>query len=295
MQVNKIQDIIDCAKEMKPQVPAAIVSADDKHILEAIVMAKKDEFIKPYLIGDETLITTYLEELGEDTDGYVIIDESDSEKCAAKAAELVVSGEIKIVIKGLLETAVLMKALLNKETGIKNTGVVSALGVFEFRKYHKLLALTDMGINTFPDVDRKEAIIRNAVDFMHKLGHETPKVAVLSAVEKVNPKMQDTLDAAELKQRNTDGKLDGCIVEGPISFDLAIFPDSPVAGDADILLFPDITAGNIATKAMGFFGEPQNADIVLGFEVPVVFGSRGGPAMGKYTSIALSTLVASSK
>jgi len=301
MKIEKISDIVAMAKELRPMEPAAIVAAHDDHVLEAVVRAYKDGFIKPYLIGREEAIRGLLREMGENDAEYTIVPAETEDECAQVAVELARKGEAHLLVKGLLETAQLMRCALKKDTGIRQGEVVSALGLFEFSKYHKLLALTDMGINTYPDVDRKEAIIRNAVDFMHKIDIPKPKVAVLAAAEKASEKMPDTMDALELKKRNAEGRLAGCIVEGPISFDLAIFPgaaaikkyESPVAGDADVLLFPDITSGNIGTKAMGFFGEPKNADIVLGCSVPIVFGSRGGPAEGKYVSIGLSAIVAS--
>lgn len=299
MKIEHIKDIVTVAKELEPHIPAAVVAANDSHILEAVIMAKNDGVIDPWLIGPAEGIKQLLAEAGEPEEDYVIVDVADEDGCAVKAMELVHEGAVKMIIKGLLETAQLMRRALTSNGGIRK-GIVSTVGVFEFAKYHKLLALTDMGINTFPDVDRKQGIIQNAVDFMRKLGVECPKVAVLSSTEHVNEKQADTVEAGELKRRNQEGLITDCIVEGPISFDLAIFPgaaaikkyESPVAGDADILLFPDILAGNIAVKAMGFFGEPDNADIVLGCEVPIVFGSRGGPIEGKYMSIALSALVA---
>ena len=300
MKIEKISDIVKICEEIKPAVPAAIVAAHDDHIMDAVIMAKKSGFIKPVLIGDSDAIQSILQDKKEDVSDYEIIGAESNDNCAQIAVDLVHQGKVKMLVKGILETSQLMRYVLKSGTGIRK-GAVSAVGLFEFAKYHKLLALTDMGINTFPDVDRKEEIIRNAVEFMHKIDVPEPKVAVLSAVEKATDKMPDTMDGLELKKRNQEGKLTGCIVEGPISFDLAIFPDaakikkyeSPVAGDADILLFPDILAGNIATKAMGYFGEPKNADIVLGCEVPIVFGSRGGPVEGKYVSIGLSAIVAS--
>ena len=299
MKLEHIKDIVSVAKEMAPHVPAAVVAANDSHILEAVILAKKDGVIDPFLIGPADEISALLAEADEDLEGYTIVDCATPDDCAVKAMELVNDGTCKMVIKGLLETAQLMRRALSSDGGIRR-GVVSAVGLFEFAKYHKLLALTDMGINTFPDLERKQGIIANAVDFMRKLGVECPKVAVLSSTEHANEKQPDTLEAAELKRLNQEGVIEGCVVEGPISFDLAIFPDawkikkyeSPVAGDADILVFPDILCGNVAVKAMGFFGEPDNADIVLGCAVPIVFGSRGGPVEGKYMSIGLSAIVA---
>ena len=159
--------------------------------------------------------------------------------------------------------------------------------------------MADVGITIYPDLEKKVKILNNCVWMMHRIGVEQPKVALLSAVEKVNPKMPDTVDGDAIKQMYLDDRISGCIVEGPISFDLAIDKEaaaiknytSPVAGDADVLIVPDMVSGNLLIKGMGFFGQMQTADLIVGLEVPVVFGSRGGPVEGKLRSIALAVLV----
>ena len=278
---------------------AGVVAAADPHIMEAVVAAKKDGVIKPTLIGEEEKIRKVVADYGEPAEDYVIVNAGSNEEAVSKAIELVKAGELDIMVKGLIDTATLMKQMVKGETGIRK-GLVSVCGVFEFPKYHKLLGMTDMGINMFPDVDQKRKIIENAVGLMHKIGIEEPKIAVLSSVEKVNPKQPDTVDAAALKEMNEKGEIKGCIVEGPISLDLALQKESaaikgytsPVAGDADVLVFPDIVVGNIAGKGMGLFGDAQSMDVVLGLEVPLVFGSRGGPAKGKYNSMCLAARLA---
>jgi phosphotransacetylase len=165
--------------------------------------------------------------------------------------------------------------------------------------YHKIFALADVGITMYPDVDKKVKIMKNCVWMMNRIGVAEPKVALLSAVEKVNPKMQDTVDNDSIKQMYLSGKISGCIVEGPLSLDLAIDKSaaavknysSPVAGDADILIVPDMISGNLLIKGIGFFGQMMSADLIVGLEVPVIFGSRGGPVEGKLRSIALAVLV----
>ena len=299
MKIERIEDFASAAKELAPRIPTAVVCANDAHTLAAVTRARRDNFIQPLLIGPIIEIETMLADAGEPIDAYVIIDCDSPDKCAAKAMGLVHDGSAGMIIKGLIETSQLMRRALSSDGGIR-TGVVSAVSVYEFAKYHKLLAVTDMGINMFPDLERKQAIIENAVGFMRIIGVDCPKVAVLSSTAHASEKQPDTMEAAELKRRNRDGIILNCIVEGPISFDLALIPEmaaakhyeSPVAGDADILIMPDIVAGNIAVKAMGFFGEPAFADAIVGCAVPIVFGSRGGPIEGKYLSIALSALIA---
>lgn len=294
-----INEFVEETRGMKLGAKAGIVAAADAHIMEAVVDARRDGIIAPVLIGDEARIKEILADFGENEADYEIVDVPDNETAVAEAIRLVKEGKLDILVKGLLETAVLMKQMVARETGIRK-GLVSVCGVFEFNKYHKLLGMTDMGINMFPNVDQKQQIIENAVGLLHGIGIEEPKVAVLSSVEKVNPKQPDTLEAAELKERNQKGEIAGCVVEGPISLDLALQAESakikgyesPVAGDADILVFPDIVVGNIAGKGMGFFGDAQSMDVILGLEVPVVFGSRGGPARGKYNSMCLAARLA---
>ncbi|MCL2124550.1 MAG: phosphate acyltransferase [Oscillospiraceae bacterium] len=176
------------------------------------------------------------------------------------------------------------------------TATLSLAGLFKPRKYHKMLAISDIGLNTYPDANAKKAIIENAVKMLKTLGIENPKVAVLSAVEKVNPKMPETIDADALKQMNRRGEITGCIIEGPISFDLATDPSaaaikgysSPVAGDADLLIVPDFVSGNILVKSLTQFAGTQTAGAVLGAKVPIVFTSRSADASDKYNSIALA-------
>lgn len=296
---RNIEEFVNETVGMKLGVRAGVVAAADSHIMEAVVAAKNDGIIKPVLLGDKAKIEEVIEGFNEPVTDYTIIDVADNEAAVAKAIEMVKAGELDILVKGLIDTATLMRQMVKSETGIRK-GLVSVCGVFEFPKYHKLLGMTDMGINMFPNVEQKAKIIENAVGLLNKIGIDNPKVAVLSSVEKVNPKQPDTVDAAALKEMNQKGEIANCVVEGPISLDLALQEESakikgyesPVAGDADVLIFPDIVVGNIAGKGMGLFGDAQSMDVILGLEVPVVFGSRGGPAKGKYNSMCLAARLA---
>jgi phosphate butyryltransferase len=279
---------------------AGLVAAHEPHILEAIIQAKRKGLIQATLIGDGARIVELLADEHEDPADYVIIDTVDNKESVDKAIALVKEGSLDFLIKGILETGELMKAMFDKETGIVRPGaIVCPVALIQSPKYHKLFALADVGINMFPSLENKVGIITNVVWLLRRIGVENPKVALLGAVEKVNPKMPDTVDADAIKQLNLEGKLTGCVVEGPISLDLAMSKEaaavknyaSPVAGDADALIVPDIVSGNLLIKGMGLFGDIITADLVLGLEVPIVFGSRGGPAKGKLRSIALATLV----
>ena len=301
MKIHNIEDIVNTAKEMRLGVPAAVSGAAALHVIEPVLKGKQDGYIRPILIGDGEKIAEILRQCGEDPQaGYEIVDAKDDAEICAATVRLIKEKKAKIVIKGLIETGTLLSALLNDDTGIGKTDCVSACGLLELEKYHKLIAFSDPGVNTFPDLARKAGIIRNGVSMLHAIGVETPKVAVLSSIEKVNPKQRDTVEADELKQMNRRGEIEGCIVEGPISLDLAIQKESaeikgyesPVAGDADLLVVPDILCGNMLIKGIGYFGDAKDASLVLGLEVPVLFGSRGGPIEGKYRSMALAAIYA---
>ena len=221
MKIHNMEDIVNTAKEMKLGVPAAVSGAADLHVIEPVLKGKQDGYIRPVLIGDEAKITEILRQCGEDPrDGYEIVDAKDDAKICAATVRLIKEKKAKMVIKGLIETGTLLSALLNDDTGIGKTDCVSACGLLELEKYHKLIAFSDPGVNTFPDLTRKAGIIRNGVSMLHAIGVETPKVAVLSSIEKVNPKQPDTVEADQLKQMNQRGEISGCIVEGPISLDL---------------------------------------------------------------------------
>ncbi|MDR3315941.1 MAG: hypothetical protein LBS98_05650 [Coriobacteriales bacterium] len=300
MKITDLETLISVAKAAGVRKRAALVAAHEEHALEAVLVAQREGLIDATLIGDAARIEELLREAGETVANYRIVGTPDNETSVQAAIELVNEGTVDFLIKGILETAELMKGLVNKETGIVKEGaIVCPVALLQSPLYHKIFALADVGITLYPDVDKKVRILKNCVWMMQRIGVATPKVALLGAVEKVNPKMPDTVDADAIKQMYLNGEITDCIVEGPISLDLAIDKqasaikqyDSPVAGDADVLIVPDVVSGNLLIKGVGFFGEMQNADLVVGLKVPLVFGSRGGPAEGKLRSIALAVLV----
>ena len=277
----------------------AVVAAQDEHTLEAVVRAYKDGLVSPVLIGQEEKIREILAKLDCPAYGIEMIDIEDPSECAVKACELVKAGKADAIMKGKIETGQLMKVLVNKEQGIRRKSVMSLLAFMDSPNYHKLFAITDVGLLTYPDKEKKKAAIENAVEAFHALGVEEPKVAILAAVEKVNPKMPETVDADEIKKEGVPG----CIIEGPISYDLAMDPgageikgyESPVAGDADLLVVPDIVSGNIAAKTLTVLGGARTGGTVLGAMVPVMLVSRSASADDKYMSIVISALVGGRK
>ncbi len=274
----------------------AVASAADKHTLEAVVKADLDGIIEPVLIGDEEKIITILREMGVRAEGFEIIHADSEEDSAQIACDLVNQGKASAIMKGLMETSTIMRAVLKKENNLRAGGLLSAVSLLEIPGYHKLLLTTDPGLNMYPDVDGKQQIIENAVALMRGLGVECPKVAVLAAVEVVNPKMQATVDAAELKRRNQAGEIKNCLVDGPLSFDIAMSEkaakikklDSPVAGDPDIIVYPNIDVGNIAGKALVYSGGAKSAAIMVGARVPIINTSRSLSVDGKCRAIALA-------
>ncbi|MBQ8831471.1 MAG: bifunctional enoyl-CoA hydratase/phosphate acetyltransferase [Oscillospiraceae bacterium] len=300
MQIKSFKELAAAASAMPVKTVVAVVEAHDNHTLEAVIEAKKDGIIEGLLIGNEEKIKEILTANGADPADYQIIGTNALEESLQVAVENINAGKATAIMKGKLETGQFMKAIVNKQNGLLSGGLLSLVGLYEHANYHKLLAVTDQGLNTYPDLNGKKNLIINAVGLLKKLGVEEPKVAVLAAVEKVNPKMPESVDGAELKKMNQEGEITGCIVEGPISFDLAVKQgaaaikgyESPVAGDADILVVPDIAAGNILVKCMTDYAGAMTAGTILGAKVPVIVTSRSAEASDKYYSIALAAYAA---
>ena len=293
--IKNFEQLKAMLKAMPVKRKVAVVPAQDEHTLEAISHAYKDGMVEPVLIGDEPKIREILAQIGTDADKMTIIHVEDPTEAIQKAADMARDGEVDCIMKGKTETGALMKVLVNRERGIRKNDTMSLLAFMESPNYHKVFAITDVGLLTYPSKEQKKAAIQNAVEAFHALGVEQPKVAILAAVEKVNPKMKETVEAAEIKEEGVDG----CIIEGPISYDLAMDPASapikgyvsPVAGDADLLVVPDIVSGNIAAKTITVIGGGRTGGVVLGAKVPVLLVSRAASADDKYMSIVIAALV----
>ncbi|HTX73395.1 MAG TPA: bifunctional enoyl-CoA hydratase/phosphate acetyltransferase [Rectinemataceae bacterium] len=277
----------------------AVAAAQEASALEAAVDAWKNGIAEPVLVGDLAAMDELASQLGFDLTQFSRYEERDIARAAAKAVELVRSGAADMLMKGILDTSVLLKAVLNKESGLNAGRLVTHVAVMEVPTYHKLLIITDAAITIAPDIPAKLDIIANAVQVAGALGVQKPKVALLAAVEKVNwEKMPCTADAAILTQMNRRGQLKGCIVDGPLALDNAISAESAavkkivseVAGDADILVAPDIEAGNILYKCLLDLGQAKGAGIVMGAAKPIVLTSRSDSADTKLASIALAAL-----
>lgn len=274
----------------------ALVMSNDAHSLEAVVRATDDGLLTPILIGPKAETKALLTSLGKNETDYTLIPGQTPDECARKAAALANSGEADCIMKGKLQTGELMKVMVNREYGIRTDSVISGLGLFELPGRDKLIMVSDMAMILHPDLNQKKAIIENAVSAFHNLGLDSPKVALLAAAEKANPKIPDSIDAEMLRNLNVSGDISGCTIEGPISYDLAMDPEAAaikgyrgrITGDADLLVVPDITAGNILAKCMSVSAKAKNAGIIVGAKVPMVVLSRSATAEDKYYSILLS-------
>lgn len=273
----------------------AAVCAHEDHVIEAMMDVHERYAVEPTLIGREEEILALLAKYNC-RENFNIIGAQTDEEAVRVSIDLVKQGKCDVIFKGLIQTGTLMKAIVNRETGICARGVMSHVALMEVPKLNRLIAVTDAALLTYPDADRKTEEVRNAVNLMHGIGIPWPKVALLACVEEVNPKMPACVDAAEIKRRWEAGELPGCIVEGPISYDLAMVPEaavtkrymSPVAGQADILVCPDIQAGNILVKCLMYTANSVLAGLVIGASVPVILTSRSAPVVDKSLSIAIA-------
>ena len=273
----------------------AVAAAGDAHTLEAVFDAAREFGVDYILTGDKKEILAVYAELNHTIDEGKIIDTPDFEEAAKAAVSLIKAKKADILMKGKLPTSTLLKAVLNKEDGIRLGTEMSHMAVLECPGHDRLLFMSDGGMLPYPDLEQKKGILENGVNFMHALGYDTPNIAVLAAAETVSDKMPETVDAAELTKLNTNGEIAGCIVEGPLSFDLAISSEaakikgieSRVSGKSDLLLMPNIATGNIMSKALLYLGGAKMAGCVLGAEVPIVLVSRGATAEEKRLSILL--------
>lgn len=274
----------------------AVVAAHDDNVLSSIQEVYTKGYVEPILIGDKEKIFKIADGLGIDISRMNIIKETDDPQSARIAVNMINSGEADILMKGHLQTADLLRVVLDKERGLRTSRVISHTSIFEVDGYPKLLFVTDAGINITPDLKQKAEIIQNAVYIANSLGIKKPKVAVLSAVEVVNPSMQSTIDAAALSKMAQRGQISNCIVDGPLAMDNAINLDaalhkhieSDVAGDADILVVPNIEAGNILVKSLVFLYKAKSCSVFAGAKVPMVVTSRAEDSISKYYSILLA-------
>lgn len=291
-----LKKVSECSKKK-----VAVAVAQDAPVLEAVKAAKEQGIADAILVGDEEKIREIAASLNMNPDDYEIIHEPDVIEASLKAVSLVHDGKADMYMKGIIDTKNFLKSVLNKECGLRTGRPLSHVCVFEVKGIDHLLFLSDVAFMTYPTLEDKAAIIENTVEVCHACGIETPKVAPLAAVEVLNPKMQCTVDAVELTKMNEEGKITGCIVDGPLSMDMAIDKEAAshkggsgrkIAGDADVLLFPDIHAGNLVYKTLVHLCDVKNGCILTGTAAPVILTSRSDTFETKLYSIALAAVVA---
>ena len=298
---KSFEELISKANQ-KTLKKVSVSNAQDEPVLQAVKAAKEQNIATAILVGDEAKIREIAASIDMDLTDFEIINEPDTEAAALKAVELVHNGKADILLKGLLETKTFLKSVLNKEVGLRTGKMLSHVCVFEIEGINRLLFFTDVAFNTYPTLADKVNIINNAVEVAHACGIECPKVAPLCAVETVNPKMQPTVDADNLTKMYEGGDFKGCQIYGPLSMDLAIDPEAavhkgvtnPVAGHADILLFPNIDAGNITYKILVRTAKVKIGNVLVGTSAPVVLTSRSDDFETNLNSIALATVIAGS-
>jgi len=256
--------------------------------------------VEPILIGIEKKIRAISDKIGFDISKFELIDIEDKFEASAMAVKMIKEGKAEILMKGLVSTGVLLKAVLDKEVGLRKGALLSHVAIFETPYYHKLLGVTDAAMNVDPELMDKIGIIKNAVDVFHKIGNDNPKVAIVGSVETINPRMEATMHAATISMMNYRKQITGCIIDGPLAIDGAVSKKSAdlknitseVAGDVDIILAPDIDGANILYKSLNFLGGATAAAVIMGATVPIVLTSRGDSEKSKYYSIALAAAIA---
>jgi phosphate butyryltransferase len=294
--IFSFKDLLEEAKKKSVKKRLAIAAAEDIYVMRALKQITDLGLISPVLIGNKEQINTlaHRENILIDSDS-IIATRSDQES-AFKAVELIRNGKADMLMKGMVATKTLLVEVLQTETGISYEGLLSHLALFESPYYHKVFGLTDAAINIAPTCEEKIQIIRNATNCFIQLGVPFPKVALLAAIEKVNPKMQATVDAAWLVDRHNEKKIADCRLEGPMALDLAISAEASshkkfsgeVPGDADILVVPEITCGNVIYKTLTCLGGAKTAGVVVGAKAPIILTSRADSEESKLVSIALA-------
>jgi phosphate acetyltransferase len=291
--------LIAQAQERDP-IRTAVVNPTDGVSLVGAVEAAKAKLIVPILIGPAETIKATARSSGIDISDYELVSVAGAKAAAAQAVEMALAGAAEVLMKGALHTDLLMHAVVAGEKNLRTERRVSHVFVMDVPTYPRPLFITDAAINIYPDLETKRDIIMNAIELAHALGIETPKVAILSAVETVNPKIKSTVDAAELCKMADRGQITGGILDGPLAFDNAVSADaakikhivSPVAGQADIMLVPDIEAGNMLAKQLEYLAGADGAGIVLGARVPIVLTSRADKTLSRIASCAVAVLLA---
>jgi len=296
MEIRKLKEFVSLAKAQKNKKKIVVAAAHSQSVLSSVKKATEMGLVEPILIGDKTKIKEIARYISWDISKIELIAQKDVIKAVTQSVALVKENKVDILMKGIVSTKDLLKAVLNKNLGLKEEKILSHIAFFESPYYHKLFCITDAAMSITPDLITKTYMIKNAVNTYIKLGIEKPKVAILAPVEIVNPEMEATVHASLLTQMNKRKQIKNCIVDGPLALDNIISKkaatekgiDSEVAGDADIIITPDINTGNVLYKSLNFLGGTSSAALVIGAKVPIVLTSRSDNETTKLMSIALA-------
>jgi phosphate butyryltransferase len=296
---GKYEQLLERCRKLEP-ISTAVAHPCEHTALEGAIDAGEKGLITPILVGPEAKIREIAAKHGIELGRTEIVDAPHSHASAAKAVELVRQGQAEILMKGSLHSDEILAAVVAKETGLRTGRRISHVFIMDVPTYHKVLIVTDAAINIAPTLEDKVHIVQNAIDLATSLGLKQPKVAILAAVETVNPKMPSTIDAAALCKMADRGQITGGILDGPLAFDNAISAEaamikgitSQVAGDPDILLVPDLEAGNMLAKQLSFLANADSAGLVLGARVPIILTSRADSVRSRIASCAVATLAA---
>ena len=295
MSITKLDELVKIAANGGKR-KIVVAAAEDDHVLHAIDEARKANVVEPIFVGHTEKINEIAKREKVDISGIKIVDEPNPAVAAKRAVEFCASGEAQVLMKGLVSTADFLRAVLNKEVGLRTNDLLCHIGIFELPAYHKLLGLTDAAQNIEPTFEEKVKIITSSVKCFNKLGVAKPKIAIIAPVESVNPKMESTVHAAMLTQMNRRGQIKNCIIDGPLAFDNAVSKEacehkgivSEVGGDADLIVSHNIEVGNPIYKAFNYFAGGTIAGMIMGAKVPIVLTSRADSNRSKFMSIALA-------
>lgn len=292
-------NLLELARSMRP-VPMVVAGADREMAMQSARMASEAGLIEPVLVGDRDAIETVAGRLGWDIRGLEIVGATDEADAAVKAVSVVRAGDAAALMKGHVHTDILMRAVVDREYGLRTSRRLSHVFHMTIPGHDRQFCITDAAVNVQPTLETKTDILRNVIDLMHSLGHPEPKIAILSGTEQVTAAMPSSVDAGAIAEQAAAGEFPGAIIDGPLGFDNAVSKeaaaikgiDSPVAGEADVLLVPNLESGNFLFKQMVHFMDAVAAGIVVGATVPIVLTSRADPPEARLAAAAIASILA---
>jgi phosphate butyryltransferase len=297
--ITSLDEMVAAARDSGP-VHVAVAAAHHPEVLKAVDQAQREGMVQATLVGDWPAIEAYATQTCTDLGGMQIFHEPDAKLAARRVVALAREGRASIVVKGQIKTAELLGVALNRDIGIRGRGLLTHVALFELPGMDRLIYLSDSGVLVYPDVDQKLEIINNVVRVAHLFGVRRPRVAILAASETVHPKIQASIDALALAKMAEQGWVQGAVVDGPLGLEVAISPQaaalegsrSAIAGLADVLIVPNVEAGNIAAKGLMYFARARMAGLVVGARLPIIISSRADSAETRYLSLAMAAVLA---